>query len=958
MRVPGAPKKCLVTLQTHTTVAATVLQHARGGSTQNALVEGSRSISYQDLAIRAERFAERLASYGIRRGDRVGISLLRTAETVVTILGIHLCGAAYVPLDPELPPHRLAMMSESADVALIVVDDDRNRPLWAADRECVSYFAIATATATGVPEGARGEDLAYVIFTSGSTGKPKGVPITHDNLRGLLHAWDNVMGPQKHVSLWLSALSFDASVAEIFWPLHAGGTLAITPPARGPAGLGLSIGQLLCTHKVTHMQCTPTRAKMLLADPDDRAALAQIQHFVIGGEALPVALAKDLLAAGVQRLTNAYGPTEATVWATTFEVTNDSLQALGANGNDERTAVVPIGHPLDGVHVRILDEHGVEVAPGSVGELELAGVLVSPGYLHRSVQGDNPDRSDNPARSENPALGDNAALGDNQARSENAFRFVVISDAPAALSVPKTPFDLALPTTAITTENSLTHTTTDTTTNPLAQPTWTYRTGDLSQRLPHGELAFHGRVDAQVKIRGHRIELGEIEAVLMQHPNVQHAIVDLDRRHVAVGESPNELIAAISLGNAEVVQRIDDPALTAELRAYVRSELPLVMVPRSIVAFTSLPLTTSGKLDRMAIQALLGGEREKQSENSGVHDIASLVDDFRKVLPQRSGHQITEDSNFFDCGGHSLFVVELVERLDRRLGVRVPLSALLRAPTPRQLHEAIDRHNSREYNPIVRFASSHEPATTKPAATRRVYVIHGAGGHVLRFQPVAKALADEVEIVGIQAIGVEGTEVPDVDLKTMAHRYADAIHAIDPGPYELAGYSDGGIIAVHVAHLLEQRGATIRSLIFFDSFRPIPFPSNPVKRIANAVYNFAHRDGLPLTTWLRASLEGWRRRSEWDTEGAAALKRLGYNDVFDTIETAVRDGGPAPRVHAPALLVRTFTESPLRRRDYSVAYTSPDATTVSWVAGKHDELFYEPAANDLVKSVRVFLRSH
>jgi enterobactin synthetase component F len=889
-------EEAYVTLQMRTSVARQVLSHAQRVPDHVAVIEPTGQLTYGELADRVCRFASRLKSRGVMPGDRVGIALPRNSEALIAILGAHLCGAAYVPLDTVVPSQRLAAMAETASVSLVVVEDDRHIPEWVGERRCASYYSIATNLPTANFDRDSFADyeltvethhdaldnLAYVIFTSGSTGQPKGVQITHRNLDALMNAWDQVMGATTHVSLWLSALSFDASVAEIFWPFHHGGTLVIVPAADGPAGLGLSLGSIIRTHSVTHVQCTPTRARMLLAEPDDRSALALIEHFVIGGEALSSTLAGELLDAGVQRLTNAYGPTEATVWATTLDVTRDHLSE----------AIVAVGAPLCGVTALVVDELGQEVANGSTGELMLGGPFVSAGYASRDDL--------------------TAELFGERLHKGKAMR--------------------------------------------------TYRTGDLCALGDDGSLQFHGRADAQVKIRGHRVELGEIEAELMKHELVQHAVVELDRRHVRPDEPARDLIAAVALtgfayeaNRTNEPTRQNDPAIANELRSFLRDRLPEIMVPRAIVTFDALPLTTSGKLDRVAVKAILGGAREQVQTNAPIADLGAMIEDFRAVLPAIAGRVIHEDSNFFDCGGHSLLVVELVERIAKRTDVRVSLSALLRAPTPKLLLNSMLHDSENVYDPIVRFAASRGETETP---SRRIYLIHGAGGHVLRFQPVAKALANEVEIIGIQAIGVEGNHTADRTLEQMADRYAAAISAIDPGPYELGGYSDGGTIAVHVADRLQREGKKIRSLIFVDSFRPIPYPTSKVQRIKNAATNLLHRDGLPLHRWTVGAVTGWLRRSDWDAEGVAALKRLGYNDVFSIIEAAIADAPPAPKISAPALLVRTYTENPMRKRDYSIAYEAPAATNVAWISGKHDELFYEPAAQELVAQLRRFFRTH
>jgi amino acid adenylation domain-containing protein len=900
-------------------VIARVLQYGRQEPANVALRSGGETVTYGELSARVRHAADRLRQLGVGSGSRIGIAVPRSTSTVVTVLAAHLCGAAYVPFDEQQPDARLRAIADLADVDLIILGEDSCEAVeqarrWSSTSRIIGYHTLLSDThgvdrsdagLTNAEDVRLGDMPAYIMFTSGSTGEPKGVIVTHDNLAALMKGWTSMMGCREHVSLWLSALSFDASVAEIFWPLFVGGQLAIAPPAAGAGGSADSIGRVIERHDVTHLQCTPTRATLLLADHHDRAALVHLEHLVVGGEALPTALAMELLDAGVKRLTNAYGPTEATVWATAGDVVRENLQG----------AVVSLGRPLPGVVVSVVDENGADVSCGVTGELVISGPYVAGGYLKR------PDLT-----------------------TEKFHMRAGRSGVERA-----------------------------------------YSTGDLAAIGPDGTVTFHGRSDAQVKVRGHRIELGEIEAVLGSHPSVQHAVVDLDRRHVAAGQPATELIAAVALARqaeqaerdgangadavsaGEDPRRINNPELAEDLRSHLVTRLPAVMVPQSVVLFNILPLTTSGKLDRVGVRQLLGGERDRLRVESTTDELAALIEDFRVVLPSREAHRIDADADFFDCGGHSILAVELVSRIVARTSATLSLSALVDAPTPALLHDLLAAQRARHggdgpsrYNPLVPLAPRHESSSVTPRPRPRLYFIHGAGGHVLRYQPMAALLADDVEVIGIQAIGTEGTDQPDPTLDSMVDRYARAIEeALHGGSttasISIGGYSDGGILAVHVADRLLDRGIAVTSLVMVDSFRALPFPASPQQKLGHVLYNVTHRDGLGLLQWLRGAVTGWKRRGDWDRAGVEALRKLGINDVFAAIEQSVLSGRPAPNVNVPLLLLRTYTENPIRRRDYSAAYRSPSSTTVRWVEGKHDELFHDFSTPQIARHIRAFL---
>ena len=922
-----------------------------------AITEGALTLSYGQLGEAVLTAAAKLRLLGVVPGVHVGILSRRSIPTVVAILAVMANGAAYVPLDRRAPSERLRSQLGDASLRAVIVNDDE-RALWATcfsdavtDRDAdqnavVASGAVEQWTLTDAlggsfpPRSSRGrqhsdptthpsqqsstlrrlqplrremaawsalagavgpEALAYVIFTSGSTGRPKGVMISRENLDALLVAWDDVMGPVRHVSLLSSALSFDASVAELFWPLWAGGRLVVAPDERlddehsDRAGFS-AFGAVLRSRRVTHMQCTPTRAVVMLADTDDRAALAGIDHLVIGGEAVPVPLARDLLAAGVRRLTNAYGPTEATVWATTREIT---LADIGCGAEDRPLSV---GKPLHGVLVDIVDGEGRSIPDGERGELILGGALVASGYANRAEL--------------------------------TAERFGYH------------PFDGSEP------------------------KKFCYRTGDVAFRKKDGSIVVLGRNDQQVKLRGHRIELGEIESALLAQSGVRLAYVSLLQRH-----GRDCLVAA-------VVASPECPSGPDDLKEALHHRLPDVMVPELIVVRRDFPTLSSGKVDRPAVhdelvfavaqldarviasvlredeysaqeqasQALSGMGGQPRIERRTDVVLRAMVTDFAVVLG-RGG--VTPDSDFFRLGGHSLTAVELVARIEARTGQRLSIRSLLSAGTPRALVAWQANGPDRDDRVIVRLTERASSAGLR----RPLFLIHGAGGNVLRFRQLARALVDSAQIIGVQALAIEGG-IQDETLVAMVTRYADAIVEHDPsGVYELGGYSAGGIIALHVAGVLEQRGHLVRSLVLLDPLDSSELAVGMIDRAHVLAANLRPVNGITTSMRLAAAWEGWRRRREWDEEGAQALATIGYSDLFDHIVSLSRDSGSTPKVNAPALLVRSSVESPLRNRRYDRALASPRSVTVAWVRSKHDELLHDAAVPSVALAVESFLRS-
>ena len=348
-------------------------------------VEGGEgdALSYRELAARSRQLALAMRQVGVRPGDRVGVMLPRTTDLVATLLGCWSAGAAYVPLDPALPVKRLsAMVDDSAIAALITSPELAARLLdgRAADGSAADGselgkvpFAIIdpaevtapTAGGAAVGIAADGGSPAYVIYTSGSTGVPKGVEITHGNVASFLDAMTEAFDLDATMRmLGVTTVSFDISVLEIFCPLTVGGSVVlasdeVTADGRALRGLFEACG-------ANYLQATPSTFRMLLEAGFEGA---EDLTLICGGEAWETSLA-IALADRCERLFNAYGPTEATVWATLARI--------------ERNATsVPMGRPIAGTRVLLLDRFGHSVPIGVPGELYIAGPAVARGYLNR-----------------------------------------------------------------------------------------------------------------------------------------------------------------------------------------------------------------------------------------------------------------------------------------------------------------------------------------------------------------------------------------------------------------------------------------------------------------------------------------------------------------------------------------------------------------------------------------------
>jgi polyketide synthase PksJ len=439
-----------------------------------AVLCGERALTYTELNGRANALARCLRTRGVGAETLVGICLERSADMLVAILGILKAGGAFVPLDPDYPRDRLASMQEAARLRLLVSQASLLDELPAQDLDVVLVDGpeVTGFANENLDVSIHERSAAYVIFTSGSTGTPNPVVVAHRSLSHYArHAAEQFEIDAGDRVLQFASISFDTAAEEIFPSLLRGAALVVRTDdmvrsvdtllhACRDAGITVLDLPTSFWHEITselgaeHVQL-----------PDE------LRLVIIGGEAARA----DCLEAWQQhvgahvRLWNTYGPTEATIVATSCELAIDvprtpetEAPSNGSNGSasvvHKARGSVSIGAPIGGARVYVLDRHMEPLPLGAIGELYIGGVGLARGYMDR------------------PAL--------------SAERFVPdpFSDEPG---------------------------------------TRIYRSGDLCRWLPGGQLEYCGRRDHQVKLRGFRIELGEIEAVLGEHGALDQVAVVL-----------------------------------------------------------------------------------------------------------------------------------------------------------------------------------------------------------------------------------------------------------------------------------------------------------------------------------------------------------------------------------------------------------------------------------------------
>ncbi len=339
-----------------------------------AVTAAGQSLSYAGLQQAANAVARVLRARGVGPEVRVAVCLERSVDLVVALLGVLKAGGAYVPIDPAMPAERLAWLVADTGAPVLVSAAALRGHVAAAGVPVVELPLAAPlandsdADAQPAPRIAP-EHLAYVIYTSGSTGTPKGVLVTHGNLVQSTQARAAFYPNSIDAFLLVSSISFDSSVAGLFWTLCSGGTLVL--PSDAASTDPVALGELVTLHRISHVLAIPLLYRSIL-DETTASSLDSLRTVVVAGEVCPVALVeRHYSIIPHAELVNEYGPTETTVWSTAYRC-----------GQGE-TMTVPLGRPISGTRTYIVDKHLNLVPPGVTGELCIGGAGVARGYLHR-----------------------------------------------------------------------------------------------------------------------------------------------------------------------------------------------------------------------------------------------------------------------------------------------------------------------------------------------------------------------------------------------------------------------------------------------------------------------------------------------------------------------------------------------------------------------------------------------
>ncbi|WP_163864655.1 non-ribosomal peptide synthetase [Myxococcus eversor] len=335
-----------------------------------------------------------------------------------------------------------------------------------------------------------------------------------------------------------------------------------------------------------------------------------------------------------------------------------------------------------------------------------------------------------------------------------------------------------------------------------------YRTGDLARYLPDGTLEFLGRLDDQLKIRGHRVEAGEVEAALARHPQVIHAAVVLQR---APGQEPR-LVAYVQPADPRTPGGRE--ALEAAVREFLQEQLPEYMRPSVLLVLDALPLTSSGKVDRKALPPPPTGRRES---GLAVRGAGALTDTERKLQGLFSEvlglDAVAPGASFFDLGGHSLLAITLIARIRSVLDVEVPLNEIFERPSVEGLARWIDAQVGAVALRLPDGVVALKPRGRNPP----LFIAPPSAGNPAVYVSLTRHLSPEQPVFGFQMPGLMDDGVPRATIEETAAHYVDVMRQLQPqGPYRIAGWSFGGIVVCEMARQLEARGEQVALLGLID----------------------------------------------------------------------------------------------------------------------------------------------
>ncbi len=709
---------------------------------------GNQTLTYGALNNWSNQLAQRLRHQLVNPNEFVGLMMPRGVEMIVGILGILKSGAAYLPIDPAYPETRIRHMLAKTRCGLMVAHCRHPNVTRALESlEIIVLSDLGDESAADPVVSISAEDIAYVIFTSGSTGLPKGVIVEHKSLAGLRQAVAQIipLGPKNKV-LALANICFDISIFEILLALSHGAQVIVANEAqqRDPRALQ----EIILESGVDVLQFTPSQLHLFLDDPKGADALKNVKTVLVTGEALSVSTLNALQRCYHGRIYNLYGPTEATVWASAVELT--------------RAREVTIGRPLINTKIHILSDDMTPVPQGTAGEIYIGGNGLARGYLDEPELTNKRfvvspfDKSERLYRTGD--LGILRSNGDIEYLGRNDFQLKIrgnriepqeieakLREHPAirdAVVVGQriTEVDVRLVAYVVPRAVAPCEETEKQGEDVSGYRIVDYRRSEVRETcdlecalfFDNGKTVSARVCDISVWGMGLVLQnaaatvCGQATTVVFAH----HSQSDVEVAGEIVWQTearcglrccsvqPRDILGSRGKSTFSAQRRLAD-----SLFDLTRNCLPPYMIPSEILFLSSLPMNSSGKVNRRALPDPQKARPDKDTTTYHSSVQMQLAHIWERLLNISNPPR---DTSFFRLGGHSLTAMQLINEIERAFVRHISFPDLFANDTVEKLAALIERTTPTDESasrepPIVPSDTCAEYPLT--AAQRRLYVL-------------------------------------------------------------------------------------------------------------------------------------------------------------------------------------------------------------------------------------------
>lgn len=802
-----------------------VSENAEAYPDKIALCFKEKALSYKVLNERANQLAHFLIKSEVQRGDSIALAIDRSEELLICLLAIMKTGAAYIPVDPDYPIKRIAyMLSDSATGVLISSKKYKGKFATEGIKEIILEDIkdeLIQSSRTNPAIEVEGSDLAYVIYTSGSSGKPKGIAIEHHSLTNFLCSIQKEPGISPDDKfLAVTTISFDISGLELFLPLISGAELILADAEMVKDARELVY--FVKSKKISMMQATPSTWRMMTeSNWEERIELKAL----CGGEPLSKDLAESLLKRCTS-LWNMYGPTETTIWSAVKQIINSSDP-------------ISIGHPIDNTQIYILDQNKRLLPAGRTGEIYIGGEGLARIYLNKpELTAENfisnpisPELSARIYRSGDLGKfmenGDLQCFGriDNQVKVrgyrielgsiQDVLNKQVFVKQSLVIAKEFRPGDQRL----------LAYVIPDTDEQLPVNQIMVWKQG-LKERLPSymipGEFIIlkkfpllpNGKIDRKSLPSSNETayELKKGEPPVTEFQKLIASVWEdiLDKDSVSLHDDFFNL-GGHSLLAVQVMSRLEE-------ETGIRLPITTLFKVSGLAQFAE-EFEIAKKKIALGSSNIQSGQIEEPSKDFNQQEIGFVAPrtDIENLVANIWAEHLGLDKvgvydDFFELGGHSLMAIRVLNQLEKETGKRLPLTTLFENNTVETMALMLEMDaKSITWDSLVAI---------KPQGPKMpLYIVHGAGLNVLFFNTLAKNMDSEQPVYGLQAKGLNGVDEPLEKIEDMAAYYISEILRQNPkGPYAIAGFSFGGIIAFEMAKQFKAMGKEVKMLAMFDTF--------------------------------------------------------------------------------------------------------------------------------------------